>query len=312
MSRKVLLWGMGNDYELLLNLIKFEILKENMSVEAIVCRDIDRYCKNKDGFVVITKREIINYEFDYLLVTSSQFFWEIKREAIEIGIEEWRIINCSVFRLPLFDFSRYVSLIENPVTILSDDCWGGYTYHRLGLPFNSPLINILWDRDEYAKFIEKPLFYLNTNLQMVREGNFDRGLCPVGKIGTPTDYVTMNFVHNTDFAEAMAQWNRRKDRVNSNNLFIKMGFSANLDEKKIDKYLHTFNTVQYKKVLFYNVLKNNLPIKGQILTNRFIWRQKSGSRVEYFNYCDYLREEYPWDIDILRLLNGEDEFSRYN
>ena len=176
---KCIVWGIGNDYEKILNQLLFEIHKQNIEVEALVCREKDRYCSNKDGFPIYTKDEIMSVEFDCIIITSSKYFKEIREEIQTLfpNNNKW-IINGKVFKLPLFDFGRYIHLIKNPVTILSDDCWGGYVYNRLGLKFSSPLINIYWDRDEYAKFIQNPLFYLQSELTMFREGDLKEGICP--------------------------------------------------------------------------------------------------------------------------------------
>lgn len=131
--KKVIIWGMGDNYERLLNQILFEIHKGNISIEAIACRKQDKYCSIRDGFPVIVKEEIKPDNFDYLIITSTKYFKEIKEEAKELGIEENRIINGQLFHQPLFDFAKYVSLIENPVTILSDDCWG--VWHTIDLVF---------------------------------------------------------------------------------------------------------------------------------------------------------------------------------
>lgn len=122
---RVVLWGLGNDYEWLLNHILFEIHKGNMSVEGIVCREKDKYCSFKDGFRIISRDELMDIDFDFVIITSSKYYKEIKDEAILLGIKEKQIIRGQIIKLPLFDFERYVSLIRNPVTILSDDCWGG-------------------------------------------------------------------------------------------------------------------------------------------------------------------------------------------
>lgn len=39
--KKVIIWGMGDNYESLLNQILFEIYKGNISIEAIACRKQD-------------------------------------------------------------------------------------------------------------------------------------------------------------------------------------------------------------------------------------------------------------------------------
>lgn len=123
--KKVIVWGIGNDYEMILNQLMYEILKKNLTCEALVCREKDIYADSKDGFRIIKKSEIMNFQYDYIVISSSQYFIEIKKEIMDLGIAESKVIDGSVFKQPLFDFGRYVSLLENPITILSDDCWGG-------------------------------------------------------------------------------------------------------------------------------------------------------------------------------------------
>lgn len=122
--RKVVIWGIGNDYESIINQLKFEIYKNNIICEALVCRDQDAYVSKKDGFPVVKTSEFYKLNFDYLVISSNKFFDEIRNEAIKMGIEPKCILDGRLFHQPLFDFKRYVSLIENPITILSDDCWG--------------------------------------------------------------------------------------------------------------------------------------------------------------------------------------------
>lgn len=307
-TRKVLVWGIGLEYEFLLNQLLYEKSKGNISVEALVCRNQDKYCSYKDTFPVITKEEIKIDAFDYLIIASANSFSEIKAEAMGLGILEYRIINGQIFNQPLFDFSRYVSLIENPVTILSDDCWGGYVYNRLGLRFTSPLINILWDRDQFSQFIQDPLYYLNMELTMVSDGDLKKGIYPIGKLGTHSGGVTLKFIHNKDFAEAKAQWIRRKARMNPNNLFIKMGFSSDTNEDEKQKFFDMFNAVPFNKILFYY---GDEKVDGLFKAERFIWKQMNSDRVECFDYNAYCRVQYFWDLDLLKLLTGDKGYSRY-
>ena len=41
---------------------------------------MDKYCSKRDRFDIITKNELANIEFDYIIVTSSRFFKEIRQE----------------------------------------------------------------------------------------------------------------------------------------------------------------------------------------------------------------------------------------
>lgn len=304
-KERCIIWGMGKDYESILNQINFEIYKGNIEVIAIVCRKVDKYCEKRDGFPIILKEELIELDFDYVIISSSLFFKQIREEAVQLGIEQSKIINGQIFKKPLFDFQSYSELIRNPVTIITDDCWGGMVYHYLELEFTSPLINTSWEKDEYAKFIQDPLFYLGTDLTMVREGNLMEGICPIGGLGKDEKSVKIHFVHNVDFNEAKQQWDRRMKRINENNLFVKMGF--NVSDKNAKIYLKAFEECKYKKILFYN---GNESIEGKYSTNRFIWHEKRAARVDYFAYWDYMRANYLFSIDILKLLTGEKDYAR--
>ncbi len=276
MKEKCIIWGMGDNYEIILNQINFEIYKGNIEIAAIVCRSDDRYCACRDGFPVIIKEDIFRegVEFDYIIVSTPRFYNDIKMEANGLGVPGDKIINGEVFKIPLFDFGLYSRLIKNPVTIIADDCWGGYVYHYLGLEFSSPLINTLWDKAEYARFIQNPLFYLETELSMVREGDLKAGIYPVGRLGAQGDYVEVLFVHCVSFEEAKQQWDRRRKRINTENLFVKMGFS--MSDPNVESYIKAFTQCRYKKSLFYNGDEN---IEEKIYTERFIWSASKRTRV---------------------------------
>ena len=123
--KKCLIWGNGADYETIINQIFFEIEKKNIEVVGIVAKHEDIIGAKYDGFDMIEKEHVNNIEFDYIIVTSSRYFAEIRQEILDKGIDGRKIINGQAFKIPHFDFKRYSSLIDNPPTILSDDCWGG-------------------------------------------------------------------------------------------------------------------------------------------------------------------------------------------
>ena len=182
---------------------------------------------------------------------------------------------------------------------------GGYVYHRLSLPFSSPLINIFWEKEEFAKFMQDPIFYLNSELTMVRESNLRAGIPPLGQLGREDKTVQLILNHNINFAEAKEQWDRRKKRININNLFIKFSFESS-DEQR-EKYLKAFENIPYNKVLFYN---GDTTIKQVMNTERYIWRNKVTNRVNYYSYANFMRTSYFWEMDTLKLLNGERDYSR--
>ncbi|WP_397351859.1 DUF1919 domain-containing protein [Oscillibacter sp.] len=147
-------------------------------------------------------------------------FWQ---RRLQWAFPAKKIIDARVLQIPNFDLSRYASLRENPVTILSDDCWGGYVYHMLDLPFTSPLINIYWPRDSFCKFIQDPFFYLAQPLRMVREGDPRKNVTPICQLSDGEKSIQLNMIHAANFQNAENLWNKRKERIN------KKEFLSNLD-----------------------------------------------------------------------------------
>ena len=298
MVKDVLLWGMGEGYESILNQVLFEIEKKNINVVGIVCRKEDRYCALKDGFPICNKEEIGCIKFDFVIVTSYIFYDEIVKEAICEGIERRRIINGNVFRLPLFDFKKYVRLIENPVTILSNDCWGGMVYHRLSLPFSSPLINIRWPVSQFAKFVEDPVFFLFSDLKLVREGELKSEKYPIAELGEGENKVCFDMIHDISFFEAKKRWDRRRNRIHKDNFFVKMSFNSNASDEDKKALKKAYDKVSCKKIL--------VSVSGDYAQNggmsRFVWDMGRRKSVDTYSLNEYFLNHYHYDIDILNLL----------
>lgn len=124
MKYKVVIWGIGKDYEKNRNMLSFEEYKGNLEIVAMVSRD--KYANCLDQHKIINKCELEEFEYDYVIAFSRMYFADIVEEAVQMGIKRNKVINGKVFEIPYFDFGKYVSLIENPISIVSNDCWGGY------------------------------------------------------------------------------------------------------------------------------------------------------------------------------------------
>jgi len=143
---------------------------------------------------------------------------EIHLEAVALGMKEFNIIPCQVMSVTGFDFEKYIEIKKNSPTIFAPNCWGGITYKRLSLQFKSPFINMFEDHDDYIKFLKKPEYYLKCELkfkQMQYEKNLKRDF-PVASC----DDILLYFNHYISFEEARNSWERRKTRINWNNLFV--------------------------------------------------------------------------------------------
>lgn len=307
MKYKCVVWGIGSDYEKIVNQLQFETEKGNIAIIALTARSDDIVEKTLDGIPIITKEELPDLTFDYLIISSSLFYQDIVKQAKELKISEDKMINGSVMELPFFDFQRYISLIGNRITILSDDCWAGYVYHKLRMKFYTPCININWQKDSFVKFMQKPEYYLNQPLRMEREGNIRGNMFPIGSLGGEEEKVYLELVHSVCFADAKKLWDRRKTRINVENLFIKLGLDAS--DQNCETYLRAFEQVKQKKICFYS---GETEIAHVLYLKRFEKFVRTGFRMDTIKYHDYCRnmEWFLKSVDILKLLNGETDFLR--
>lgn len=311
---RCIIWGVGDEYEKTIDQIKFEELKGNLEVVALVTTKDRYYGETRDGYPLVRKNELQNLDYDFIIVLNTTHIEEIMQDIHALGIDRKKVINGKVFHIPLFDFKRYISLVKDPVTILSDDCWGGHVYHSLCLPITSPTVNFGWPIDHFCKFMLDPFYYLAQPLQMKREGDFSGGgHYPIATLGEKKRQIELHFTHAPTFSYMKERWERRKARINPNRIFVKMALNDRYMEKapldhtwSIEASLNAFKNVQYPKICFYCGESKQ---KDVVFLKRF---QADMYRTEAttFDYGYYTRGHRTKDIDILKLLNGEPDYLR--
>lgn len=139
-------------------------------------------------------------------------------------------------------------------TIISRDCLGGYIYHKLGMRFLSPTINLFMNADDFAYFcfhLEK--YIKDSKLVYKKVGNIvgvDFPICSLvpNDINLPT--LEINFNHYKNFEEAKSKWEERCQRINWNNIFI----INDLAHDHVECYFKNetpqiFNNIKYKKIV---------------------------------------------------------------
>ena len=156
----------------------------------------------------------------------------LHKELVNKGFDLLNIIPCDVLRLVGFDFYEYLELKKNTPSIIAPLCWGGNTYHSLRLQFKSPFINMYLDHGDYIKLLSNLEYYLSCDLvlkEMRIETNLKR-LFPV----VACDDILLFFNHYTSFDDAKNCWERRRQRINFDNLFV-MFFDE--DPRVVEKFL---------------------------------------------------------------------------
>lgn len=127
-------------------------------------------------------------------------------------------------------YEKYVQsrLKNKDFTILCSNCIGGVIYHRLGLQFRSPTVNLWMHQREFIQFAANLREYIDEDLIFV-ESEYDY---PVAQLKD----VKIYFNHSRSEEEARNDWNRRKARVNYDNLFLIMYDRENLTEDDFRRF----------------------------------------------------------------------------
>jgi uncharacterized protein (DUF1919 family) len=144
------------------------------------------------------------------------------------------------------------SITAKDFTIISANCWGGSVYEDLELPYQTPTVGLFF----YAPCFMELLKDLKTTISLpltfheaskYEDANVFRNESyryAIGKLGTD---IEIHFLHYKTEEEAKDKWERRKQRINWDNLFI-----ACTDRDGMSPELMTaFDDLPYKrKVIF--------------------------------------------------------------
>ena len=244
------LWGMGKVFFQSINVMKYHELCGGLKVVGVTSNKAA--FKETVNWPVVNKEELTHVEFDLLIVMAEKDFVNIKKEAIDMGIAKEKIISYRALNVPQIDFKSYITLLKNPVSIFANNCWGGMTYHSLGLQFSSPFVNLFLSDEDYVKFLQDPQYYIEKKLIWKEEGyNKDLGIhYPICTCGD----IVLYFNHYKSFELADKSWEERKRRINWNNLFIMM-YTENVS------IAERFSELPYlKKICFvpFETAKNSL------------------------------------------------------
>lgn len=247
--KKCLIWGTGIYFRNNIRLIKYYEQLEEIKIIGVTSND--SFYDNILNYPFIKKSDIPTIDFDILIIMAEKkVFLDIKKEAIAMGINEYNIIPINVISLPGFTFDKYISIKKSIPTIFSPNCWGGVTYNSLGLEFKSPLINMYMSHNDYIKFLSKPLHYINSTVVFYKN-TYSAPLkqnYPIGKC----DDILLHFNHYNSFDEALSCWNRRKSRIDWNNLFV-MYYDDNKER------LDIFNNLSFDNKICFVPYETNIP-----------------------------------------------------
>ncbi len=181
----------------------------------------------------------------------------LKRKLNKFRKQSKEKIEKFFFEIKRFFVKR--SIKNKDFSIISNNCWAGRLYQYLDMPYLSPTAGLYFFAPDYIKFVSDLRRYLDTPLLFIapEESKYYEEIKRRNQINKPIgilDDVEIVFLHYKSKEEAEEKWNRRKERVNFDNIILKFSRMDLCTEKEIE---------EFDKLSFENkfVLNNRLPLK---------------------------------------------------
>ena len=181
-------------------------------------------------------------------------------------------------------------------TIISNNCWGGRIYEDMGLPYKSPTIGLFFFAPCYMKFVKDIRSAISLKLEFVDISRYEKAQSlrskqwyPVGKLG---DDIEIHFLHYESEAAAADKWNKRKLRINFDNLFISFSDSEGYNIESLKEF-------------------DNLPIPKVFFSSKKINCIKSLVWLKAYKNKNHIGDIYtfPWSyrlrFDVVKWLNNK-------
>lgn len=128
MKYKLILWGVGAVYNRLFNCMKYYEAIGSIQIEAVVDNHISRWLYSHiDGYELIPSEDIIQTEYDYIVILSDKYFHDIRTELIAMGINPATILKYNFFQHPNINLDKFIRLKNSNISIVSNNWWGDST-----------------------------------------------------------------------------------------------------------------------------------------------------------------------------------------
>lgn len=210
---KEIILSIYNDFyatcrDIKLNCIPFLEEKEKVEANRLLKESLQRFKENFNWQYL--KGAPLKTKFKFLY-----FFMSI-RSTILGGARKF-YYKCKEFR-------RKILIKNKHVTIISNNCWGGFMYQSCCLPYYSPFIGVYLYAPEYISLLRNLRYNLAQPLHFIKHSQSKyKDIVPVQYIlGVLGDTgIEIVFMHYHLEEEALEKWNRRMKRINWSNMIVK-------------------------------------------------------------------------------------------
>ena len=181
-----------------------------------------------------------------------------------------------------------VSKLENKdFSIISNNCCGSLVYRLLDMPFSSPTIGTIIGKKEFFEFCYHLCEYCGMDMEELKEEDkkqyeYSAGILR-GKNGLVD--IIVYFPHENNPKEAIAKWNRRRKRINYDNVFIMYDTHMYIAQNDFENF-------------------KRIPYKNKVM---FVEKNKGLNNPNVFEFNCYKKETYSGTVlfkEIFRIFNS--------
>lgn len=196
--------------------------------------------------------------------------------------------------IKIYSSRRRKKLKNMDFTIIANNCWAGKIYNSYNLPYKTPTIGCFIMPKDFLKMCEDLKTYMDIELLEVSPENskyrsyFEKnfyeynkfGKYPIGRLND----IEIHFLHYETFNVSKENWDRRKKRINWENIIIKLNDQNGLLEEDFQR----FNLLAYKNKLFWS--SNDL-FGIRVTKNKYLeYQDEPYGSSKVFNMTEYLNE----------------------
>ena len=196
-----------------------------------------------------------------------------------------------------------IRLKNQNFSLIVPTCVGGVISHRLGKQFLSPTVNLWMTEDDFYTFVMDLRWYIEAEVEfshMDKIYNFPVGVIH-GRNGLAESDVYINYNHHRDFEVAVNDWEKRKKRINWDNIYIVASTRGGCESReKIERWKNAYHVA--KGVVCFTA-KNYPDIPFALQIKAFKDEECCGAYMTD-KISKYLRKlPYEKDFDYVRWLN---------
>lgn len=119
-------------------------------------------------------------------------------------------------------YYRHYLIKNKTISIISNNCWGGFMYQSCNLQYNSPFVGLFLFAPDYIKLLKDIKNYLEEELVFIKpkDSKYIDQIDKTYPIALLKD-IEIHFLHYHDCEEARRKWNKRLSRLDFDNLIVK-------------------------------------------------------------------------------------------